>query len=61
MRSLDHFKDITRRDEPLAPSTWLKTGGAAEYFITPRTPAELVDVVRCCHAAGSRDPRPARI
>src|SRR6266478_5550831 len=49
MRSLDHFKDITRRDEPLAPCTWLKTGGAAEYFITPRTPDELVEVVRICH------------
>jgi UDP-N-acetylmuramate dehydrogenase len=49
MPSLEHFKDITRRDEPLAPYTWLKTGGAAQYFITPRTPDELVDVVRCCH------------
>src|SRR5712672_3054785 len=49
MPSLDHFKDITRRDEPLAPYTWLKTGGAAQYFITPRTPEELVEVVRCCH------------
>jgi UDP-N-acetylmuramate dehydrogenase len=49
MPSLDHFKDITRRDEPLAPCTWLKTGGAAEYFITPRTPDELVEVIRICH------------
>src|SRR4029077_19850529 len=49
MPSLDHFKDITRRDEPLAPYTWLKTGGAAQYFITPRNPEELVEVVRACH------------
>jgi UDP-N-acetylmuramate dehydrogenase len=49
MPSLEHFQDVTRRDEPLAPYTWLKTGGAAQYFITPRTPEELVEVVRCCH------------
>jgi UDP-N-acetylmuramate dehydrogenase len=49
MRSLDDFNAITRRDEPLAPYTWLKTGGPAQYFITPRNADELVEVVRCCH------------
>lgn len=49
MRSLDDFKDITLRDEPLAPYTWLKIGGPAQYFIRPRSVAELVEVVRCCH------------
>jgi len=49
MRSLDDFKAITRRDEPLAPHTWLKTGGTAQYFITPRNADELASVVRCCH------------
>ncbi len=49
MASLDRFKDITRRDEPLAPHTWLKTGGRAQYLITPRTPDELVEVIRTCH------------
>src|SRR5579872_4502529 len=49
MPSLDHFKDITHPDEPLAPYTWLKTGGLAQYFITPRTADELVEVVRCCY------------
>jgi UDP-N-acetylmuramate dehydrogenase len=49
MPSLEHFHDITRRDEPLAPYTWLKTGGAAKYLITPRSPDELIEVVRCCH------------
>jgi UDP-N-acetylmuramate dehydrogenase len=49
MASLDRFKDITRRDEPLGPHTWLKTGGRAQYLITPRTPDELVDVIRTCH------------
>ncbi len=49
MRSLDDFKAITRRDEPLAPYTWLKTGGTAQYFITPGNADELASVVRCCH------------
>ncbi|HEY3966049.1 MAG TPA: UDP-N-acetylmuramate dehydrogenase [Planctomycetaceae bacterium] len=49
MRSLDDFTDITRRNEPLAPFTWLKTGGPAQYFITPRNADELAEVVRLCH------------
>jgi UDP-N-acetylmuramate dehydrogenase len=49
MRSLDQFQEITRRDVVLAPYTWLKTGGPAQYFITPRNSDELIDVVRCCH------------
>src|SRR5690349_20644213 len=49
MRSLDDFRAITRRDEPLAPCTWLKTGGPAQYFITPRNADELAEIVRICH------------
>ncbi len=49
MRSLDDFQEITLRDEPLAPFTWLKLGGPAQYLISPRTVDELVEVVRCCH------------
>ena len=49
MSSLDEFSDIIRRDVPLAELTWLKVGGAAEYFVEPRTVDELVSVVRCCH------------
>jgi UDP-N-acetylmuramate dehydrogenase len=52
MRSLDDFSDITLRDEPLAPYTWLKIGGPAQYFVRPRHPEELADVVRCCHQDG---------
>ncbi|MSR60441.1 MAG: UDP-N-acetylmuramate dehydrogenase [Planctomycetaceae bacterium] len=48
MRSLDDFSGITLRDEPLAPYTWLKIGGPAQYFVTPRSAAELADVIRCC-------------
>jgi UDP-N-acetylmuramate dehydrogenase len=49
MPSIEDFREITRRDEPLAPYTWLKTGGPAQYFITPRTRDELIQVVRCAH------------
>lgn len=50
MSSLADFSDITRRDEPLAPYTWLRVGGPAQYFIEPRHPEQLVEVVKCCHA-----------
>lgn len=49
MRSLDDFSDITLRDELLAPYTWLKIGGPAQYLIRPRNVEELAEVVRCCH------------
>jgi UDP-N-acetylmuramate dehydrogenase len=42
------FADITRRDEPLAPYTWLKIGGPAQFFIEPRNQQELQNVVRYC-------------
>jgi UDP-N-acetylmuramate dehydrogenase len=50
MSSLDDFREITRTDEPLAPYTWLKIGGPAQYFMEPRTVEELVAVVSACHA-----------
>src|SRR3972149_4134961 len=50
MSSLADFNAITRPDEPLAPYTWLKVGGPAQFFIEPRHPEELVQVVQCCHA-----------
>ena len=48
--SLDEFHDILRRDEPLAPFTWLKLGGPAQFFLTPRDADELARVLRSCHA-----------
>jgi UDP-N-acetylmuramate dehydrogenase len=50
MRSIDDFRDITRRDESLAPYTWLKIGGPAQYLVKPRHAEELAEVIRCCHA-----------
>ncbi|HUG91013.1 MAG TPA: UDP-N-acetylmuramate dehydrogenase [Planctomycetaceae bacterium] len=49
MSSLDDFAEITRRDEPLAPHTWLKVGGPAQYFIEPRDEGELKRLLACCH------------
>lgn len=48
MPSLDDFSEITRRDEPLAPHTYLKLGGPAQYFVTPRTRDELQQVILAC-------------
>jgi UDP-N-acetylmuramate dehydrogenase len=50
MPALDEFRDILRRDEPLAPYTWLKIGGPAQYFVTPRTAEELAAVLQACAA-----------
>lgn len=47
MSCLDSFAKITRRDEPLAPYTWLKLGGPAQYLMEPRTCEELQQVVKC--------------
>jgi len=49
MSSLDAFKDISLPDEPLAPHTWTKIGGPAQYLIRPRSIEELAEVVRVCH------------
>jgi len=49
MPLLDDFSDILTRDEPLAPHTWLKIGGPAQYFIRPRSFGELTAVLRACH------------
>ena len=48
MNSLDDFSDIMRRNELLAPYTWLKIGGPAQYFFEPHSQAQLADVVKYC-------------
>ncbi len=48
MPSLDDFSDITRRNEPLAPYTYMKVGGPAQYFVTPRSREELGQVIQTC-------------
>ncbi|MEX0728519.1 MAG: FAD-binding protein, partial [Planctomycetaceae bacterium] len=52
MSSLDDFREITQRDVPLAPFTWFRVGGPAQYLIQPRRRDELIAVVRTCHEQG---------
>jgi len=42
------LEEIVKTDEPLSRHTWLGMGGAATYFIEPRTLDELQDVVHRC-------------
>jgi UDP-N-acetylmuramate dehydrogenase len=49
MTSLDGLKKIALLDEPLAPYTWMKIGGPAQYFLRPRHTDELLQVVLTCH------------
>ena len=51
MLSLADFSDIILHDEPLAPFTWLKLGGPAQFLVQPRTIDELLEVVRACREA----------
>ncbi len=42
------LEEIVEQDHPLAPHTWYRLGGPADYFIRPRTVKELTEVVRRC-------------
>lgn len=42
------LEHIVREQEPLAPHTWLRIGGAAEYFAEPTSVEELAGLVRRC-------------
>lgn len=48
-RGLEH---IVRENEPLAPYTWLRLGGPAQYFAEPTTVDELATLVKRCHEQG---------
>jgi UDP-N-acetylmuramate dehydrogenase len=43
------FEEITERDHPLAPHTWYRLGGPADYFIRPRNVKDLREIVRRCN------------
>lgn len=51
MQVFEGLEHIVRSNEMLAPYTWLRLGGAAEYFAEPTTSEELQELVRRCHAA----------
>ncbi|QDT55671.1 UDP-N-acetylenolpyruvoylglucosamine reductase MurB [Caulifigura coniformis] len=48
MTSLDAFREILRQDESLAPQTWLRIGGPAQYLAEPRNAAELESLLKAC-------------
>lgn len=43
------LEEIVEQNHPLAPHTWYRLGGPADYFIRPRTAKELTEVVRRCN------------
>lgn len=46
--SIDDFSGILHRDESLAPYTWLRLGGRAEFLLIPETEDQLLQVARFC-------------
>jgi UDP-N-acetylmuramate dehydrogenase len=49
-KSIEQFSEILQRDVSLADLTWLRTGGPADYLLTPRTESELLAVVSACRS-----------
>jgi UDP-N-acetylmuramate dehydrogenase len=49
---LADFADIVKPNEPLAPFTYLKLGGPAEWLVQPRSREELSAVVQRCFQRG---------
>jgi UDP-N-acetylmuramate dehydrogenase len=43
------LEHIVREQESLAPYTWFRLGGPADYFAEPATEAELTDIVKRCY------------
>ena len=51
MTSFAGFEHIVREQEPLAGHTWLRLGGAAQFFAEPTSVEELSSLVRRCQEA----------
>ncbi len=49
LTSLEHF---VRDNEPLAPHTWFRLGGSAEYYAEPTSVDELAALMKRSHEAG---------
>jgi len=43
------FEDIVEQNHPLAPHTWYRLGGPADFFIRPRSVKDLKEIVRRCN------------
>ena len=46
-------EEVCRRNVPLAPLTWFRLGGPAEYLISPRNETQLAAVIRRCRDSGT--------
>lgn len=46
------LEEFVIRSAPLAPRTWFRLGGPAEYFASPASIEELKQVVQRCHSLG---------
>lgn len=51
-KSIEDYKEILLHEEPLSRHTWLRLGGPAQYFLTPRTESELLSVIQTCRERG---------
>lgn len=51
MHALDDFREILAKGERLAPHTWFRIGGPAEYVARPRNADEAGALVRRCREA----------
>jgi len=51
-KSIEQFTEILQRNVSLAELTWLRTGGPADYLLTPTTQPELLAIVAACRADG---------
>ncbi|MBN1804636.1 MAG: UDP-N-acetylmuramate dehydrogenase [Sedimentisphaerales bacterium] len=48
MNTFNGLEEIVKTDYPLAKRTWYGLGGAADFFIRPKTVKQLKEVVRRC-------------
>ena len=51
MGPFDEFGDVVGREVPLAPMTWFRLGGAAEYLARPKNVEEVQALVARCREA----------
>lgn len=52
MGPFDDFAEIVTANEPLAPLTWFRLGGPAEFFARPRNLEQLRGLLARCREAG---------
>ncbi len=43
------YEEIVEQNHPLAPHTWYRLGGPADYFIRPRNAKDLKEIIRRCN------------